>query len=423
MPKMIDPSTIERPIEKGDEWGAVDAFLAQAEGGLPLDSLYLTAMHLGARRYDYETPAPTLPHGMITINSAWGLRGFVPGQDELMTFALAQGFANLAMENRAFERARTIARRPIRGLAINDLANLVVEKVEKGDIAEADGALASLIERAEGDRGLIARAFFTAGAQDLQNWGHKGTFAAHLWQFCERDGFVDIFTALRPGLHYFAAFGSRDEKRQIERHSAELDVAAVKGGRLLSGEQSQVEGLANRMLAGGSTKAVVDALKGPFGLEDVVDAAVLAACEAIRHSMKPQMAIEALAYAHAARVAARATGPTCLLPIFQTAAWVHECASTRELTPPPSRPPVDAETAATFALIEDFHPSQGHLVKIVEAALSERAGGPPWMAGHLDAALMQASTIVPSSRTMLDRFKDRLKVPEALRGVRLAPPA
>ncbi|HEX9709829.1 MAG TPA: hypothetical protein VGB42_07700 [Candidatus Thermoplasmatota archaeon] len=423
MPKMIDPSAIERPIEKGDEWGAVDAFLAAVDAGLPLESLYLTAEHLGARRYDYETPAPTLPHGMITVNAAWGLREFVRGEDELMTFALAQGFANLAMEHRAFERARTIARRPVRGLAINDLANLVVEKVEKGDIAEADGAFASLIERSEGDRTLIARSFFTAGAQDLQNWGHKGTFAAHLWQFCERDGFQDIFNALRPGLHYFAAFGSRDEKRQIERHSAELDVGSVKHGRQLAGAQGEVEALANRMLAGGSTKAVVEALQGGFGLEDVVDASVLAACEAIRHSMKPQMAVEALAYAHSSRIAARATGPACLLPIFQAAAWVHECASTREVTPPPQRAPIVPRTAATFALVEDFHTSQGHLVKTTEAALSERAGGPGWMAGYLDAALMQATTIVPSSRTLLERFQDRLKVPEALRAVRLAPPA
>lgn len=421
MPKMIDPSSIERPIEKGDEWGAVDAYLAQVDGGLSLDSLYLTAMHLGARRYDYETPAPALPHGMIMVNAAWGLREFVPDQEELMTFALAQGFANLAMEHRAFERARTIARRPVRGLALGDLANLVVEKVEKGDIAEADGAMASLIERAEGDKELIARAFFTSGAQDLQNWAHKGTFAGHLWQFCERDQFQDFFTALRPGLHYFAAFGSRDEKRQIERHSAELDVTAVKPGRLLSDAGDQVEALSNQMLAGGSTKAVVDALQGPYGVEDVVDASVLAACEAIRHSTKPQMAVEALAYTHASRIAIRATGPTCLLPIFQAASWVHECASTRELTPPPERAPVAAETAAAFALTEDFHPSQGHLLKTTEAALSERAGGPPWMAGHLDAALMQASTIVPSSRTMMERFKDRLKLPESLHGVRLAP--
>lgn len=423
MPKMIDPSSIERPIEKGDEWGAVDAFLAKKEEGLSPQTLYLTAMHLGARRYDYETAAPSLPHGMIMVNAAWGLVQFVPDQEELVTFALAQSFANLAMEHRAFERARTIARRPVRGLAINDLANLVVEKVEKGDIAEADGAMASLIERAEGDKELIARAFFTAGAQDLQNWGHKGTFAGHLWQFCERDGFQDFFTALRPGLHYFAAFGSRDEKRQIERHSAELDLDTVKPGRQMEGSQAEVEALCNKMLAGGSTKAVVEALEGPYGVEDVVDAAVMAACAAIRHSTKPQMAVESLAYAHASRIAVRATGPACLLPIFQAAAWVHECASTRELTPPPDRAPLAPETAAAFALIEDFHPSQGHLLKTTEAALAERAGGPAWMAGHLDAALMQASTIVPSSRTMMERFKDRLKLPEPLLGVTLAPPA
>jgi hypothetical protein len=422
MPKMIDPSTIERPVEKGDEWGAVDAFLAQVDAGLPLDTLYLTAEHIAARRYDLETPAPALPHGMIMVNAAWGLREFVQGKDELITFGLAQGFANLAMENRAFERQRTVARRPVRGLGITDLANLVVEKVEKGDIAEADGALASLIERSEGETTLIARAFFMSGAQDLQNWAHKGTFAGHLWQFCERDSFADIFTALRPGIHYFAAFGSRDEKRQIERHSAELDVTTVKPGRLLVDGQAEVEALANRILAGGSTKAVVDALEGEYGLEDVVDASVLAACEALRHSTKPQMAIEALAYAHASRIAVRATGPTCLLPVFQTASWVHECASTRELTPPPAHPPVPMETAATYALIEDFHASKGHLLKITEVALAERAGGPPWMAGHLDAAMMRATTIVPSSRTMLERFKDRLKIPEELQGVRLAPP-
>jgi len=419
MPKMIDPSTLERPIEKGDEWGAVDAFLAQLERGMPLESLYLTAEHLALRRYDFETPAPNLPHGMIAINSAWGLLPYLGEAEPLVVFGLAQGFAMLAMENRQFERARTVARRPVRGLAIGDLASLVVEKVEKGDIAEADGALSTLIERSEGDRALVARAFFTSAAQDLQNWGHKGTFASHLWQIAERDAFSELFAVLRPGIHYFAAFGSRDEKRQIERHAAELDPKTVQAGRRKQDDQPAVEGLANRMLSGGSTKAVVEALQGGFAVEDVVDAAIVAACEDLRNSTNIPMTIEALAYVHATRTAVRAGGPTTLLPLFQAAAWVHECAVTRELAPLKPAPEIDPRQAASNALLEDFMASQGHLVKITETILAERAEAPAWMVPHLDTAQRQATRVAPSSRTLLDRYKDRLKIPDDLRGIKL----
>jgi hypothetical protein len=421
MPKMIDPSPLERPVEKGDDTAAVDALLLQRERGIPLDQLYLTTEHIGARRYDYETPAPQLPHGMMAINSAWGLGTFLEGRDELIAFGLAQGFAMLAAENRAFERARTAARRPVRGLAIGDVANLVIEKVEKGDIAEADGALAQLIESTT-DRALVAKAFFVSGAQDLQNGGHKGVFAGHLWQIAERDAFSEIFTFLRPGLHYFAAFGSRDEKRQIERHSADLDLKAVEVARRQDAAPA-VEALAERVLAGGSTRAIVESLQAGFGMEDCIDAVVLAACEDIRNSTNKPSAVETLTYARAARIAARAAGPAAILQLFQAAAWAHDCALTRTLTPLSTLPEIDSGRAAAWALLEDFAPSQGHIAKLTEAILSERAGAPGWMAPRLTGALMHAGTLAQSRRAMLDRYQDRMKIDPEWRSARLLAPA
>jgi hypothetical protein len=413
MPKMIDPSPLERPIEKGDDVTAVEALLSQRERGIALDQLYLTCEHIGARRYDYETPAPSLPHGMMAINSAWGLGTFLPGRDELVAFGLAQGFAMLAAENRAFERARTAARRPVRGLAVPDMANLVIEKVEKGDIAEADGALSQLIESTT-DRALIAKAFFVSAAQDLQNGGHKGVFAGHLWQIAERDSFSEIFTFLRPGLHYFAAFGSRDEKRQIERHSADLDLKAVEVPRRQD-DAKAVEALAERVLSGGSTRAIVEALQGGFAMEDCLDAVVLAACEDIRNSTNKPSAVETLTYAHAARTAARAAGPPAVLSLFQAGAWAHDCASTRTLTPLGEPREVDSAHAAAWALLEDFAPSQGHVAKVTEAILSERQEAPAWMAPRLTGALLHAGTMAQSRRAMLERYQDRLKIDPELR--------
>ena len=92
MPKMIDPSALERPVEKGDEASAVDAFLGAYERGLSLEALYLTAEHIAARRYDFETPAPNLPHGMMSVNAAWGLAPYLKGREEVLALGLAQGF-------------------------------------------------------------------------------------------------------------------------------------------------------------------------------------------------------------------------------------------------------------------------------------------------------------------------------------------
>lgn len=418
---MIDPSPLERPVEKGDDAAAVEAFLSMLERGIPLDQLYLTCEHIGARRYDFETPAPNLPHGMMAINAAWGLGAFLKGQDELVAFGLAQGFSMLAAENRVFERARTVARRPVRGLSIGDIANLVVEKVEKGDIAEADGALAQLIESSQ-DRTLIAKAFFTAGAQDLQNGGHKGVFAGHLWQVIERDNFSEVFTFLRPGIHYFAAFGSRDEKRQIERHSADLDPKVV-GVARRQDDGKAVEALAERILGGGSTRAIVESLQAGFGIEDVVDAIVVAACEDIRNSTNKPSAMETLTYAHAARVGARAAGNQALLPLFQAGVWAHDCASTKSLTPLGQQPEVDAAKAAAWALLEDFAPSQGHVAKVTEAILAEREEGPAWMSARLTGALLYAGTMSQSRRAMLERYQDRLKINPDLRRSQLLAPA
>jgi hypothetical protein len=417
MPKMIDPSLLERPIEKGDETAAIEAFLSHVERGISLDTLYLTCEHIGARRYDYETPAPNLPHGMMAINAAFGLGKFLKGRDDVLALGLIQGFSMLATENRLFERARTVARRPVRGLAVGDVASLVIEKVEKGDIAEADGALAQLLEM-NPDRGLVAKAFFTSAAQDLQNWGHKGVFAGHLWQILERDNFTDTTVFLRPGIHYFAAFGSRDEKRQIERHAAELDVKTVEPGRRQD-DAKPVEGLAERILAGGSTRAIVESLQAGFGVEDVLDAIVLTACEDIRHSTKTIMAIETLTYARAARIAVRATGPSVLLPVFQAGTWAHDCAATRQLSQLPAAPEISAETAAIWALVEDFVPSTGHVVKVAEAILSEREDAPAWMAPRLNAALLHAGSWVTSRRSMLERYQDRIKIDPSLRSVSL----
>ena len=408
-------------MEKGDDVAAIEALLTQRERGIPLDQLYLTTEHIGARRYDFETPAPQLPHGMMAINSAWGLGQFLQGRDELITFGLAQGFAMLAAENRAFERARTAARRPVRGLAISDVANLVIEKVEKGDIAEADGALSQLIESTQ-DRGLVAKAFFVSSAQDLQNGGHKGVFAGHLWQIAERDGFSEIFTFLRPGLHYFAAFGSRDEKRQIERHSVDLDLKAVEVGRKQD-TAGPVEALAERILAGGSTRAIVEALQGGFGMEDAIDAVVLAACEDIRNSTNKPSAVETLTYAHSARIGARAAGPPAILQLFQAGVWAHDCASTRALTALGEPKEIDSAKAAAWALLEDFAPSQGHIAKVTEAILAERAEAPAWMAPRLTGALMYAGTMAQSRRAMLDRYQDRLKIDPELRRAQLVAPA
>jgi hypothetical protein len=421
MPKMIDPSPLERPVEKGDDALAVEAFLAQLERGIPLDQLYLTTAHIGARRYDYETAAPNLPHGMMAINSAWGLGTFLTGQDEVIAFGLAQGFAMLAAENRAFERARTVARRPVRGLAIGDVANLVVEKVEKGDIAEADGALAQLIESKPEQR-LIAKAFFQSAAQDLQHGAHKGVFAGHLWQLTERDNFADIFTFLRPGIHYFAAFGSRDEKRQIERHTVDLDAKTVEVARRQD-DAKAVETLAERILGGGSTRAIVDALQAGFGMEDAIDAVVLAACEDIRNSTNKPSAVETMTYAHSMRIAARAAGTDALLMLFQGASWAHDCASTKALTPigPPRE--VKSAHAAAWAILEDFAPSQGHVAKVTEAILSEREGAPAWMGPRLTGALLHTGTMAQSKRAMLERYQDRLKISADLRGVKLTAPA
>ena len=421
MPKMIDPSPLERPVEKGDDAAAVESFLTMRERGIPLDQLYLTCAHIRARRYDFETPAPNLPHGMMAINAAWGLGLHLKGREELTAFGLAQGFALLAAENRAFERARTVSRRPVRGIAIPDLANLVIEKVEKGDIAEADGALAQLIESTT-DRALVAKAFFVSGAQDLQNGGHKGVFAGHLWQLAQRDNFSELFTFLRPGIHYFAAFGSRDEKRQIERHSADLDVRIVEPGRRQE-DGKAVEALAERILAGGSTRAIIEALQAGFGMEDVIDAVLLAACEDIRHSTNKPSAIETLTYAHSARTAARAAGNMAILPLLQAGVWAHDCASTKTLMPLGSQPHVDASTAAAWALVEDFAPSQGHVAKLTEAILAERAEAPPWMGERLTSALLYAGTLSQSRRAMLERYQDRLKIDPQLRTAQLVAPA
>jgi hypothetical protein len=421
MPKMIDPSPLERPVEKGDDAAAIEALISMRERGIPMDQLYLTCEHIGARRYDFETPAPTLPHGMMAINSAWGLGTFLPGRDELLTFGLAQGFAMLAAENRAFERARTAARRPVRGIAVPDIANLVIEKVEKGDIAEADGALSALIESTT-DRALVAKAFFVSGAQDLQNGGHKGVFAGHLWQIAERDNFSEIFTFLRPGIHYFAAFGSRDEKRQIERHSVDLDLKTVEVARRQDGAQA-VEALAERVLSGGSTRAIVEALQGGFGMEDCIDAVVLAACEDIRNSTNKPSAVETFTYARAARIAARSAGNASMLMLFQAGVWAHDCASTRTLTSLGAPKEVESSKAAAWAMLEDFAPTQGHIAKITEAILAEREMAPAWMAPRLTGALLHAGTMAQSKRAMLDRYQDRLKIDPEWRSAQLLAPA
>lgn len=417
MPKMIDPSLLERPVEKGDEAAAIESLLTHLERGISLETLYLTTEHIGARRYDYETPAPNLPHGMMSLNAAWGLTRFLKGRDDVAALGLLQGFSMLAAENRLFERARTVARRPMRGLAMTDIASLVVEKVEKGDIAEADGAMAQLLEMTP-DRTLVAKAFFTSAAQDLQNWGHKGVFAGHLWQVLERDNFTDTTVFLRPGIHYFAAFGSRDEKRQIERHAADLDVKNVVLERRQDNSKA-TEALAERILAGGSTRAIVEALQNGFGVEDVLDGIVLAACEDIRHSTKTIMAIESLTYARAARIAVRAAGPTVLLPVFQAGVWAHDCAATRQLSPLPTGAELSPETAAIWALVEDFVPSTGHVVKITEAILSEREEAAASSVPRLNAALLHAGSWVPSRRTMLERYQDRIKIDPSLRSVSL----
>jgi hypothetical protein len=305
----------------------------------------------------------------------------------------------------------------VRGIAVPDIANLVIEKVEKGDIAEADGALSALIEMST-DRALVAKAFFVSAAQDLQNGGHKGVFAGHLWQIAERDNFSEIFTFLRPGIHYFAAFGSRDEKRQIERHSVDLDPKTVEAGRRQDGPKG-VEALAERVLTGGSTRAIVEALQSGFGMEDCIDAVVLAACEDIRNSTNKPSAVETFTYARAARIAARAAGNSALLMLFQAGVWAHDCASTRTLTPLGSPKEVESSKAAAWALLEDFAPTQGHVAKITEAILAEREGAPAWMAPRLTGALLYAGTMAQSKRAMLDRYQDRLKIDPEWRSAQL----
>jgi hypothetical protein len=80
---------------------------------------------------------------------------------------------------------------------------------------------------------------------------------------------------------------------------------------------------------------------------------------------------------------------------------------------------VPAETAAVWALIEDFAPSAGHVAKITEAILSERAGAPDWMVPRLSAALLHAAGGAVTKRTMLERYQDRIKIDPELRDTQL----
>jgi len=206
--------------------------------------------------------------------------------------------------------------------------------VEKGEIAEADGALLNAVIEATHDRALVAKAFFLSGAQNLQNWGTKAYSPGTFGRSRSATGSPTSRVAA-PGDPLFSRLRTRDEKGRIERHAAGLEASKLEIGPA-DGRPEESEALAEHVLSVGRRRRLSMPFRGGFGVDDGVDASSLPlARHHGGHSTKTIMAtIETLTYAHARGLRCKRRADQGLAPCFRRRVGAR-LPSTRTLTPPP----------------------------------------------------------------------------------------
>ncbi len=396
---------LARAIQVGDAAGTVRAALDALNAGATIDALYLSGVRAALVNYDYETPAPRLPHGIPALNAVYYLVDWLEPDDHCL--GVVQGLAYLALDRAFYLKGRQTVPRTPASSTPEALRRELLVAAEHGDLAGADGALLALVE-AGASRQVLYRTLLEAAAGDLGGFGHELIAGQHLVEVAEVLPDVEVFAALRPALHFVTAFGDHAAARQ----SLAFAQTANLGDPAATNTQRPAPGAmltwAERFLSDAPLPTVATMLRQGLSLMSVLDAIVVAAAETLTQgSGTRRREVHNLTYAHAARRAVQLVGqhdPVAVLFVLQAARFLSGFAPPRSLLPLTDAAPTPQALAARVV-----RQASRHGFKAVEAALVEAGEVGPALAPYLLRAAAVFLDAAGGQTTVLGAFQTTLR--------------
>ncbi len=192
---------LEVAIAAGHPDRAVEAALKALAAQAPtLDVIRAAARGAASRPL---SGAGTVPHGLVALASAAGLRDVL--EPRALGLAILQAVSLTASATRASEASEPFL---IVSGEVSHLAPSALFAVRRGDAAEAESLFLGIVE--EGwERRQAGDMFFRAAVEDLGDSGHKLIVAVQVWRLAEALGFRDARLLLRPAIRYVVR-GERD---------------------------------------------------------------------------------------------------------------------------------------------------------------------------------------------------------------------
>lgn len=382
-------STLPLAFDAGDVKGALDAATQHLLAGESLRDLYLTAARAAVRKYWYESLDTNALHALMSIDAAYSLRTWLPDSSEppfsedaspARGLALSQAIAYVAETHPGPEHPTKPARPTLADVTPDAMGNRLIEHVKMGNVSAADGTLDAMLSFGK-DLGAVARALLTAAAMDPTGWGHKLIFAAHCWRMAEADPGPARFEILRPAVHFACTKGPPVDDQVLKTAKRlSVDVPPLRRQK----PPGHIIVVADLILNSDPATTFVRAFDDHFGVHDLVDSVVVAACASILKGGD----IHAFMYAHAARLAVEATDGRALLTLFQAAMpdaqrWKIVAIPVTPLDMLPKKKYPLPEDLALWAAFEDCKPNCAHTLDFTDAIVGELQRMPPALQPYL----------------------------------------
>jgi hypothetical protein len=392
---------LREAIQGGDAAGTVSAALAALRDGATPADLYLAGVQAALAHYDYETPAPRLPHGVPALNAAYYLEGWLSPEDHRL--GVVQGLAYLAQDRAEYLRGIQAEPRIPGDISVAALRRELLAAAETGDLAGADGALLALVQMGA-PRPVIYGTLLEAAAGDLGGFGHELIAGQHFVEVADVLPDADLFAALRPALHFATAFGDHAAARQSLAFAAEAGLRDLAARHTDDPSPAAVRAWAERFLSAAPLATVAALLREGVGLRGILNAIVVAAAETLMQgSGTRRREVHNLTYTHAARRAVQLVGPhdpIAVLFVLQAARFVAGFAPPRSLVSLDGATPKPEQLAARVV-----RQASRHGFKAVEAALVEADEVGPDLAPYLYRAAAAFLDAVGGETTVLAAFE------------------
>lgn len=375
---MTPAPSLALAFDAGDVKAALEAATQHLLAGESLRDLYLSAARAAVRKYWYESLDTDPLHALMSIDAGYAIRTWLPDSADppfaedaspARGLALAQAIAYVAQTHPGPEHPTKPARPTIAEIGPDAMGHRLIEHVKAGNVAAADGVLDLMLSMGKDVR-AVARALFTAAAMDPGGFGHKLIFAVHCWNMAEADGAEARFDLLRPAVHLACTKGPPNDVDRIWPIAKRLSVEVPTLRR--QKPPGHIIVVSDLILNSDPLTTFVRAFDDHFGVHDLLDCIVVAACASIVKGGD----LHSLTYAHAARLAVEITDGHGLLPLFQAAMpdaqrWktVAIPVTPLEMIEKKERP--STEDLALWAAFEDCSADRARTLKFTQAIVGE----------------------------------------------------